>query len=196
MGREEFGAGYSVNRLTVILASIVGFVWVVCAFLVILIFLQDAGGTEAYRDKTTMLIQEFYNTIDSEEACVAVPIIYENSVPNEQSVLLNQECIAAHQDFKAMYPDASAVYVIKVQRKYEAQYGVGEYDIHVKIGAVDKNGNDIEGLSEIIIPFERRENPYTVGVSYNMEGEIVLPFLPRYDLISYREFDGSDEVWQ
>ncbi len=197
MGKIEYGKGYNVSRLTVMLVSFVSFVWVICG---VLLFITFIGGTDDNGDNVVMLIQEFYNSTEGDDACLSVPVIYENGILNEQSVLINSDCKAAHQEFRTMYPDVRALYVINTTYTYEEIFIdddiIGISKIHAKIVAVDEHGNVIEGLSKIVIPLEERENPYytgynTTNVPENGDDKHSKNF-PKYSEITYGVYDRGD----
>ncbi len=195
MNREEYGTGKRFSRLSIILMSIVGLIWSFA--LVVTAYLLPAWSYYEYGNELENFIEEFYNSSDSEQACIGAPILYDSyGKVSENSVIQHNACLEAHQAFKTMFPDVSAVYVIT----FSANYENGEYTSEsYKVVALKENGEIVEELSKITIPFITHSYPYyfdykTIEHHYD-DGYIIRQF-PNYSEITYGIDDGSDTWWE
>lgn len=179
MDRQEHGTGYDVSKLTLILVFSVIYVIVTCGAFVIM---YASEGYDEFEDPFLMYIEEFYNSSNSEDACVSMPILYENGNPVQETVELNNECKSAYESFKTMYPDASALYVIHTSSEYNEATMTHERHFDVKV--VDINGNSIDEISRISVPYEYIIDPYN---AYYHGGSFYYAYFncPKFDEIRY-----------
>ncbi len=195
MARNEQGTGIRISRLSVILIVAVIIVWALCG---VLIFSLSISNNDPATDPIRF-VQEFYNSEESEDACVSVPVIGDDITT---SSMLNSTCKSAHEDFKLKYPEVSAVYVITYTYNSDNAGTIDDeiddtYTYKFKVIAVDVEGNTIENLSKIVLPCKAYKNPYYYqsknGDTTSTNGEEKIRFFPDFVNIEYGIYDdGSD----
>ncbi len=193
MARVEQGTGIRISRLSVMLIAVVAIVWALCAVIIVAL----AISTEDPANDNIRFIQEFYNSENSEEACATYPVLVDNNGEsvNSNAKSWNDICQANHRLFKSKYPSVSGVYVINSY--YEQVVGEEGRIYTNKVIAVDNNGDVVEELSKIVIPYEYFRNPY---YDYYKNDETVYAndepkyiYVPQFKDIEYGIYDdGSD----
>ncbi len=189
----EQGTGIRISRLSVILIAIVVIVWALCGVIIVAL----AISTDDPANDNIRFIQEFYNSENSEEACATYPVLVNDNGEsvNSDAKSWNDICQANHRKFKLEFPDVSGVYVINSY--YEEVMGEEGRTYINKVIAVDNNGEVVEELSKIVIPYEYFRNPYYDYYKRDEKvytnGEPKNIYVPQFKDIVYGIYgDGSD----